>query len=132
MTRHRIMMTAIALTLAGAATAQQALPPVTETKNALPADADAASIVAVKADIAGRIAGWGGVRSCGRAERAQAAYQAAFDAWIGQQTVAHPGKILIDYGATARTWTYENKRRPSGARYCKGYFRTAEVFARYY
>ena len=101
------------------------------TKDALPSDAAQDRIETVKADLASAIPTWKGVRSCGDDGRARGALQAAFDQWIGQQTMARPGKLLLTYGwESASSWA--KNTRVDGRRKCKGGFNTAAVYARFY
>ena len=101
------------------------------TKDALPPDAAQDRIETVKADLASAIGTWKGVRSCGDRDRVRGALQGAFDRWIGQQTMARPGKLLLTYGwESASSWARNTK--VDGRRKCKGGFHNAVVYARFY
>ncbi|MEG3163049.1 hypothetical protein U1701_00405 [Sphingomonas sp. PB2P19] len=114
------------------ARAQEAAPAREVTRNAGPADMEESRIERVTADLSGAIGTWTGVRSCGRAERANDERQSAYERWIGQQTLARPRKLLLVAGVGAGRWRYENRRRSSGARHCKGWYVSAPVYAHFY
>lgn len=133
---YRIALAAAVATLLApmGARAQETLAPSELTRDALPADADVARVEIARADLAGAIGTWSGVRNCGDAGRVKGLMQAAFDRWIGQQVQARPGRLLITYGWESSSWSYRNGRRPfpSNARYCRGSFGSAKVYARFY
>lgn len=111
---------------------QQSVAPKEFSREAPPPDSETARIETVRGDLAGAIGQWRGVRSCGDRKRVNDMMQAAFDRWIGQQTQAHPGKRLLTYGWGENSWSYHNGRRSSGARYCRGNFSKAAVYARFF
>ncbi|NIJ67411.1 hypothetical protein FHR20_004395 [Sphingomonas leidyi] len=132
--RIALAAAAAALLVPMGAQAQETLAPSELARDALPADADTARIEIARADLAGAIGTWSGVRNCGDAARVKGLMQAAFDRWIGQQVQARPGRLLITYGWESSSWSYRNGRRPwpSNARYCRGSFGSAKVYARFY
>jgi hypothetical protein len=92
----------------------------------------AAEVRQVRANIAGRVAGWRGVRSCDEQRRARAALETAFNAWIGAQVRENSNLRVLRSGWEASAWQYHNGRHANGARFCTGGFITAPVFVDFY
>ena len=127
-----LLMASLALVAAGPAWAQRTVAAVEMSRDAMPENSDASRVETVRADLARPIGVWTGVRSCADTARARAALRNAFDRWIGQQTMARPGKRLITYGWDSGRWWYRNERTGSGRRKCKGGYTSAPVYARFY
>lgn len=115
------------------AVAQGVLPPnhTLEVSPAVAAAVNPAGIVRVNADIAARVGGWTGVRSCNDAARAQQHFRAAFNAWLGEQVTAHPNMRLLGWGWSPGNWWYENRTRRN-VRSCKGGVSLAPVFVDFF
>ena len=128
----KLILALSAALLAPAIAQAQTMAPMELTRDALPDNSDANRIEDVRADIAGAIPGWSGVRSCSRESRARDALRAGFDRWIGQQTMARPGRLLLTYGWSSGRWWYRNRTSGSGRRSCKGGYSAAPVYARFY
>lgn len=129
---------AVAVLVAGAGVvgpadvrAQEAAAAKELTRNVAPPDMDESRIERVTADLSGAIGQWTGVRSCGRAERANDARQSAYERWIGQQTLARPRMLLLFAGVGAGQWKSETKRN-GNTRKCKGWYVTAPAYAAFY
>ncbi len=129
---------AVAVVVAGAgvvgasdALAQEAAAAKELTRNVAPPDMDESRIERVTADLSGAIGTWTGVRSCGRADRANDARQSAYERWIGQQTLARPRKLLLVAGVGAGQWKSQH-RRNGNTRKCKGWYVSAPAYAHFY
>lgn len=86
------------------------------------------SIIRIEADIASRIDGWSGVRSCSTTGRARRARTIAFNAWIGREVRNRPAMRYIGGGWSDGRWWYRNSRRSNGSRYCRGGFTRQPAF----
>ncbi len=113
------------------AIAQESAPARELARNAGPADMQDDRIERISGDLSGSIGQWTGVRSCSQASRATDARQAAYERWIGQQTLARQGKTLLVAGVGPAQWRSEN-RRVDGRRSCKGWYETAPAYAHFY
>lgn len=83
-----------------------------------------------EADLAGKAGVWTGVRSCSDAERARAALEVPFNAWLVSQINANPGRVVLRHGWGPAVYWYENRTR-SGGRSCKAGFHTAPVYVEF-
>lgn len=131
MIRRFALLVSLALLAPLSAMAQHLAPREIE-QNPLPANADASRVQVVRANLARTIGTWEGVRDCARTSRAQRALRAAFERWVGQQARAHRGQTLLSSGWGTNRWYAENRRANNGRRRCKGGFRSAPVYARFY
>ncbi|RXD05434.1 hypothetical protein EQZ23_10200 [Sphingomonas sp. UV9] len=113
------------------AVAQESAPAREFVHNAAPADLPDDRIERFTGDLRGAIGQWTGVRSCSRARRATEARKAAYERWIGQQTLARRGKTLLVAGVGPGQWRFEN-RRTDGRRSCKGWYQSAPAYAHFY
>ncbi len=113
------------------AAAQESAPAIELVRNTAPADLPADRIEKVSGDLRDAIGQWTGVRSCSQASRATDSRQAAYERWIGQQTLTRQGKTLLIAGVGPGQWRYENRRR-NRVRSCKGWYESAPVYAHFY
>lgn len=107
-----------------------------QTRTAVPEEAartvPADQVQHIEANIANRVSGWRGVRSCAEERRARDALNTAFNAWIGAQVRANSSLRVLRSGWHASAWDYNNDRHANGARFCTGRFLTAPVFVDFY
>ncbi len=113
------------------AAAQQIAPAAEFTRTVKPETVPDSQIERITGELRGSIGQWTGVRSCSQASRATDARQAAYERWIGQQTLARQGKTLLVAGVGPARWRSEN-RRVDGRRSCKGWYETAPAYAHFY
>lgn len=113
------------------AAAQESAPAMEFARNAGPPDMEVDRIEQISGDLRDAIGQWTGVRSCSQANRATDARQAAYERWIGQQTLARKGKTLLVAGVGTGQWRSQNRRR-NNVRSCKGWYETAPVYAHFY
>lgn len=111
--------------------------PANQTLEPSPAIAAAiapGSTLRVEADLAGRAAGWRGVRSCSRSARARDALSAAFNSWLGEQMTAHSGRRVLRHGWLGARYTYRNGRDPwpSNRRWCTGRLVRAPAYVEFH
>jgi hypothetical protein len=113
------------------AIAQESAPAREFARNAGPADMRDDRIERVTGDLTDSIGQWTGVRSCSDVSRVIDARQAAYERWIGQQTLARRGKTLLVAGVGPARWRFQN-RRVDGRRSCKGWYESAPAYAHFY
>jgi hypothetical protein len=113
------------------ANAQESAPAIEFARNAGPAEMQDDRIERITGDLTDSIGQWTGVRSCSDVSRATGARQAAYERWIGQQTLARRGKTLLVAGVGPARWKFQN-RRVDGRRSCKGWYESAPAYAHFY
>lgn len=92
------------------------------------------STLRIEADLAGRAAGWSGVRSCNRDARARGALLPAFHRWLGEQMAAHSGRRVLRHGWNNASYTWRNGRDPwpSNRRWCRGRLTRAPAYVEFH
>jgi len=92
------------------------------------------STLRVEADLAGRAAGWHGVRHCERLSRARASLRPAFYQWLGEQVAAHSGRRVLRHGWNNASYTVSSGQRPwpDNSRWCRGRLTRARAYVEFH
>lgn len=81
----------------------------------------------LSADIANKIPGWRGVRSCSDRDRAITAAQPHAQAWVNATIAAHPDREVLGSAFYGRH-NWDNWTTSSGRRKCRGWWSSCIVY----